>query len=488
MNIGDETGDESGADSAGNTVDNGDVVFVEEGRRPTRSCVPVNLNEDVLLRKAVQTSLEELIEADRGDRAVERPRHAASRGAAVASNADTDAVKPASKFECAKNFECDWGRTELVRTPVSLWSADEVAAAGIDQRAADFVRQAVSKVTSDVAAAVARAQLVKEGVVVGAAPEIVPTLLLLEGPPGCGKTEIAKTLISVLATSETLKPYLWKLLAVSAGSLTPKWKGADISEVDACFYAACHKGETGTEPFVGISVIFMDEMGSFAVKDDDPSDNAMRRHVTEVLSRVLPLHFGGAVVVIGCINDSNDVHGAVMSRANVLTFKRPDMARYRVLYTNILKKQCAALVGAVGENPDFASVIGTLIDDQVLAQVDRLGGICGTDIRRLVQAVQWAVSEKRSVAATASSDSGTPAGQSPGAAAVAPERSNAVVLNDIFSRAVAVTRALATSGPSMDVRAAVADVLPTSAGLANGLAQICVACLASDEYSRTLSV
>jgi SpoVK/Ycf46/Vps4 family AAA+-type ATPase len=116
----------------------------------------------------------------------------------------------------------------------------------------------------------------------------VPTGLLLAGPPGTGKTSIAKALAAEAGTS---------FYAIAPGELTSKWQGDTEAKVRRLFERARENAP---------SIIFIDEIDSFAAERGTDSGSGGERILTTLLAEIDGFGGGAAggrpVFVIGATN------------------------------------------------------------------------------------------------------------------------------------------------------------------------------------------
>jgi SpoVK/Ycf46/Vps4 family AAA+-type ATPase len=125
----------------------------------------------------------------------------------------------------------------------------------------------------------------------------VPRAVLFEGPPGTGKTTMAR----VMASSSNLP-----LVYVPLESIMSKWVGDSEKRLDAIFDVA------GT---LGKSLVFLDEIDGFAgSRDKGEMPEYTRRILSVMLRQMQGLVDTSNVVVVGATNRKDDLDPALLSR------------------------------------------------------------------------------------------------------------------------------------------------------------------------------
>jgi len=136
----------------------------------------------------------------------------------------------------------------------------------------------------------------------------VPRAVLFEGPPGTGKTTMAR----VIASASGIP-----LVYVPVESIMSKFYGESEKRLDAIFTAA------GQLPR---SLVFLDEIDAFAGSRETGNMHEATRRILSVLLRQLQgLVDASRIVVIGATNTADHLDAALLSRFNLrVHFPLPD--------------------------------------------------------------------------------------------------------------------------------------------------------------------
>lgn len=213
-------------------------------------------------------------------------------------------------------------------------SDDDGILAGIDKQIIEKIEsdilQSVTNVKwEDVAGLEHAKQAVKEAIILPMKhPEVFkglrnpPRGVLLFGPPGTGKTMIAKALANEAKCT---------FFNISASSLTSKWVGEGEKLTRALFAVA-----TKHAP----SIIFIDEIDSLLTKRNDNEFEATRRVKNEFLLRFQGLSSGEErILVLGATNRPQDLDDAARRRfERRIYIPLPDAETRKALVTLLLNK------------------------------------------------------------------------------------------------------------------------------------------------------
>lgn len=120
-----------------------------------------------------------------------------------------------------------------------------------------------------------------------------PKGVLLHGPPGCGKTLLAKAVANESEAS---------FFAINGPEITSKYYGESEAKLREIF----RKAEENAP-----SIIFIDELDSIAPKREDVSGEAEKRVVAQLLTLMDGLKGRGQVIVIGATNRIDAVDPAL---------------------------------------------------------------------------------------------------------------------------------------------------------------------------------
>jgi hypothetical protein len=137
----------------------------------------------------------------------------------------------------------------------------------------------------------------------------VPRAVLFEGPPGTGKTTMARVI-----GAQSGVP----LVYVPVESIMSRFYGDSEKRLDALFDAASRLGR---------SIVFLDEIDSFAGSREQGLHEATRRVLSVLLRHLQGLVESRNVVVIGATNRKQDLDPALLSRFDrAIPFPLPDEA------------------------------------------------------------------------------------------------------------------------------------------------------------------
>ena len=166
-----------------------------------------------------------------------------------------------------------------------------------------------------------------------------PKGVLLYGPPGCGKTLIAKAVAASLAkkvserTGEEGRSYF---LNIKGPELLNKYVGETERHIRLVFQRAREKASEGTPV-----IVFFDEMDSlFRTRGSGVSSDVENTIVPQLLSKIDGVEGLENVLVIGASNREDMIDPAILrpGRLDVkIKIERPDAESARDIFTKYLK-------------------------------------------------------------------------------------------------------------------------------------------------------
>ena len=167
-----------------------------------------------------------------------------------------------------------------------------------------------------------------------------PKGVLLYGPPGCGKTLIAKAVANSLAkkvaakTGQEGKSYF---LNIKGPELLNKYVGETERHIRLVFQRAREKASEGTPV-----IVFFDEMDSlFRTRGSGVSSDVENTIVPQLLSEIDGVELLENVLVIGASNREDMIDPAILrpGRLDVkIKIERPDAESARDIFTKYLTK------------------------------------------------------------------------------------------------------------------------------------------------------
>ncbi|CAN5346233.1 proteasome ATPase [soil metagenome] len=195
-----------------------------------------------------------------------------------------------------------------------------------------------------------------------------PNGILLYGPPGCGKTLIAKAVASSLAkkvadkTGEEGKSYF---LNIKGPELLNKYVGETERHIRLVFQRAREKASEGTPV-----IVFFDEMDSlFRTRGSGVSSDVENTIVPQLLSEIDGVEGLENVIVIGASNREDMIDPAILrpGRLDVkIKIERPDAESARDIFSKYLTSNLPLHTDDLGEfGGDRDACVGGMIQRTV---------------------------------------------------------------------------------------------------------------------------
>ena len=196
-----------------------------------------------------------------------------------------------------------------------------------------------------------------------------PKGILLYGPPGCGKTLIAKAVANSLAkkvSEQTGSPDVRSyFLNIKGPELLNKWVGETERQIRLIFQRAKEKSDEGVPV-----IVFFDEMDSlFRTRGTGISSDVESTIVPQLLSELDGVESLKNVVVIGASNREDLIDPAILrpGRLDVkIRINRPDTSAAREIFRIYISNETPLdPVALEQEGGDKANVISAYIDATV---------------------------------------------------------------------------------------------------------------------------
>ena len=198
-----------------------------------------------------------------------------------------------------------------------------------------------------------------------------PKGVLLYGPPGCGKTLIAKAVANSLAkkvaakTGQEGKSYF---LNIKGPELLNKYVGETERHIRLVFQRAREKASEGTPV-----IVFFDEMDSlFRTRGSGVSSDVENTIVPQLLSEIDGVETLENVLVIGASNREDMIDPAILrpGRLDVkIKIERPDAESARDIFSKYL---IASLPLHADDLAEFAGDRQACVDGMIRATVERM--------------------------------------------------------------------------------------------------------------------
>ncbi|RYB91769.1 proteasome ATPase [Nocardioides oleivorans] len=198
-----------------------------------------------------------------------------------------------------------------------------------------------------------------------------PKGVLLYGPPGCGKTLIAKAVANSLAkkvaerTGASGKSYF---LNIKGPELLNKYVGETERHIRLVFQRAREKASLGTPV-----IVFFDEMDSlFRTRGSGVSSDVENTIVPQLLSEIDGVELLENVLVIGASNREDMIDPAILrpGRLDVkIKIERPDAESARDIFSKYLTPTLPLHADDLAE---FGQDRGATVDAMIRATVERM--------------------------------------------------------------------------------------------------------------------
>ncbi|HEU4916269.1 MAG TPA: proteasome ATPase [Acidimicrobiia bacterium] len=198
-----------------------------------------------------------------------------------------------------------------------------------------------------------------------------PKGILLYGPPGCGKTLIAKAVANSLAkkvSEQTGSPDVRSyFLNIKGPELLNKWVGETERQIRLIFQRAKEKSDEGVPV-----IVFFDEMDSlFRTRGTGISSDVESTIVPQLLSELDGVESLKNVVVIGASNREDLIDPAILrpGRLDVkIRINRPDTQAAREIFRIYISDETPLDADAMADHDgDKAKVIEAYIESTVAA-------------------------------------------------------------------------------------------------------------------------
>jgi len=198
-----------------------------------------------------------------------------------------------------------------------------------------------------------------------------PKGILLYGPPGCGKTLIAKAVANSLAQAvaeRTGRPDARSyFLNIKGPELLNKWVGETERQIRLIFQRAKEKSEEGVPV-----IVFFDEMDSlFRTRGTGISSDVESTIVPQLLSELDGVESLRNVIVIGASNREDLIDPAILrpGRLDVkIKINRPDTEAARQIYGIYLDENVPLAEEEVSAHDgDRSALVAAMIDETVAA-------------------------------------------------------------------------------------------------------------------------
>ena len=195
-----------------------------------------------------------------------------------------------------------------------------------------------------------------------------PKGILLYGPPGCGKTLIAKAVANSLAKKVAARTGADKgrsyFINIKGPELLNKYVGETERQIRMVFQRAREKSEEGWPV-----IVFFDEMDSlFRTRGTGISSDIESTIVPQLLAEIDGVEGLRNVIVIGATNREDLIDPAILrpGRLDVkIRIERPDAEAARQIFARYLTSDVPIAPGDVARHGDLKQAIIAMIDTTV---------------------------------------------------------------------------------------------------------------------------
>ncbi len=169
----------------------------------------------------------------------------------------------------------------------------------------------------------------------GGSAENLPRAVLFEGPPGVGKTTMAR-----IIAAETGVP----LVYIPIENILSKYYGESAQNMAAIFDAAALFDKV---------ILFLDEIDSLAGSRDGNMFEATRRVLSVLLRKIDGIESKAGVLTIGATNREQDLDHALLSRFDqTIRFPMPNASERAAIFASYARHLTPAEAGELGKQSD----------------------------------------------------------------------------------------------------------------------------------------
>ena len=197
-----------------------------------------------------------------------------------------------------------------------------------------------------------------------------PKGILLYGPPGCGKTLIAKAVANSLAHKVASRMGADKgrsyFINIKGPELLNKYVGETERQIRMVFQRAREKSEEGWPV-----IVFFDEMDSmFRTRGTGISSDMESTIVPQLLAEIDGVEGLRNVIVIGATNREDLIDPAILrpGRLDVkIRIERPDATAAKQIFARYLTRDVPIAAASVERHGELDKAIDAMIDETVVA-------------------------------------------------------------------------------------------------------------------------